>query len=59
MVTMEKFSKVAHLSPMKASYTTSFVVHVFLEDIVRLHGIPCQIILDRDLVFTLALWTSI
>ena len=35
---MEKLSKVAHFSPMKASYTTSSIAHVFLEDIVQLLG---------------------
>ena len=40
MVTVDKLSKVAHFSPMRASYTTSFVAHVFLVDIVRLHEIP-------------------
>ena len=59
MVIVDKLSKVAHFSPMRASYTASSVAHVFLEDIVRLHGIPRRIILDRDLVFTSALWTSL
>ena len=59
MVTVDKLSKVAHFSPMRASYIASFVVHVFLEDIVCLHGIPHWIISDRDLVFTYALWTSL
>ena len=59
MVTMDKLSKVAHFSPMRASYIDSLVARVFLEDIVRLHGIPHQIISDRDLVFTLALWISL
>ena len=40
MVIVDKLSKVAHFSPMRASYTASSVAHVFLEDIVRLHGIP-------------------
>ena len=59
MVIVDKLSKVAHFSPMRESYTASLVVHIFLEDIVRLHGIPHQIILDRDPVFTLAMWTSL
>ena len=59
MVTVDKLSKVAHFSPMRASYTASSVARVFLEDIVRLHGIPRRIISDRDPVFTSALWTSL
>ena len=59
MVTMDKLSKVAHFSPMRASYTTSSVVHVFLEDIVCLHDISHWIILDSDPVFTSAQWMSL
>ena len=59
MVTVDKLSKVAHFSPMRASYTASSVAHVFFEDIVHLHGIPRQIILDRDPVFTSTLWMSL
>ncbi len=59
MVIVDKLSKVAYFSPMRTSYTTSFVAHVFLEDIIHLHGIPHQIISYRDLVFTSALWKSL
>ena len=59
MLNMDKLSKIAHFTPMKASSTTSSIEHVFLEEIVLLHGIPRQIILDRDPMFTSALWTSL
>ena len=59
MVRVDKLSKVAHFSPMRASYIASSIAHVFLEDVVHLHGTPHWIILDRDLVFTSALWTSL
>ena len=59
MVIVDMLSKVENFSPMKASYTTSSVALVFLEDIIRLHGIPRKIISDRDLVFSLALLTSL
>ena len=55
MVIVDKLSKVAHFSPMRASYTASSVAHIFMVDIVCLHGIPCHIILDQDIVFTFAL----
>ena len=59
MVIVDKLSKVAHFSPMRASYTSSSVAHVFLVDIVHFHGIPHLIISDRDPVFTSVLWTSL
>ena len=58
MVIVDKLSKVAQFSHMRASYIVASVAHVLFKDIVRLHGNPLRIILDRDLVFTSALWTS-
>lgn len=59
MVTVDRLMKVAHFSPIHSSYNTSLVARVFIEDIVRLHGIPHHIISDRDPVFTSALYTSL
>jgi len=59
MVTVDRLTKVAHFSPICASYNASTVARVFMEDIVSLHGIPRRIISDRDPVFTSALWTSL
>ena len=59
MVIVDKLSKVAHFSPMTSSYTTSSIVHIFLEDIVHLHGIPCKIISNIDTLFSSSLWTSL
>jgi hypothetical protein len=35
------------------------VAKEFFEGIVRLHGIPCSIVSDRDTVFTSAFWTEL
>ena len=59
MVTVDRLTKVAHFSPVRSSYNASFVARIFMEDIIRLHGIPRRIISDRDPVFTSALWTSL
>ena len=59
IVTIDQLTKVEHFSPMRSSYTIDFVANVFMCDIVRLHGIPRKIILDRDPVFTFAFWTSL
>lgn len=40
MVIVDRLSKVAHFSPMRVSQTTSSIAHVFMVDIVHLHGIP-------------------
>ena len=59
MVTVDKLSKVAHFSPMRASYIASSIAHVFLEDVVCLHEIPHQIISYGDLLFTFSLCISL
>lgn len=59
MVTVDRLTKVAHFSPIRSSYTPSFIARVFMEDIVRLHGILRHIISDKVPVFPSALWTSL
>lgn len=59
MVIVDRLTKVSHFVPIRSSYTVAVVARVFLEDVVRLHGIPRQIIFYRDPVFTSALWTSL
>lgn len=59
MVIVDKLSKVAHFSPIRSSYTITLVARIFMEDIVRPHGLPRRIISDQDRVFTFALWTSL
>ena len=59
MVTIDRLTKVAHFTPIRSSYTATFVANVFMRDIVRLHGIPRKIISDRDPIFTSAFWTSL
>lgn len=59
MVTVDQLTKVAHFSPMRSSYSTTSMAKVFMQDIVRLHGIPRKIISDRDPIFTSTFWTSL
>lgn len=59
MVIIDRLSKVTYFSPIRSSYTSTIVAHIFVRDVVRLHGIPCKIIYDRDLVFTSTFWTTL
>ena len=52
MVMVEKLSKVDHFVVVKSTNSVSEVAQVFIKEIVRLHGVPKRIILDRDAKFT-------
>lgn len=59
MVIIDRLTKVAYFLSIRSSYTVASMSHIFMEQIVRLHGIPRWIILDPYLVFTSALWTTL
>ena len=41
---------------MKQSYSAKGVAEIFIQEVVRLHGMPRSIVLDRDPVFTSQFW---
>jgi len=54
-----RFSKMAHFIPCLDSITASELASVFLQNIVRLHGLPKEIISDRGSVFTSKFWQQL
>jgi len=56
MVVMDRLTKVSHFIPVKSTFSASDVAHVFIIDVVRLHGVPKKIVLDRDAKFTSKFW---
>ncbi|KAF0896295.1 hypothetical protein E2562_021450 [Oryza meyeriana var. granulata] len=56
---VDRFSKYAHFVALGHPYTVTSVACVFFDHIVRLHGIPCSIVSDRDPVFTSTFWTEL
>ena len=56
MVVVDRLSKLAHIIPVKTSYSSSEVTQVFIKEIVRFHGVPKNIVLDRDAKFTSKFW---
>ena len=58
LVVVDKLTKSAHFIPVRDTYDVTDVARVFINEIVRLHGVPKKIISDRDPKFTSRFWTS-
>lgn len=52
LVVVDRLTKYAHFLPLQHPYTASTVSKLFVDQIVRLHGVPLSIISDRDKIFT-------
>lgn len=59
LTVVDRFSKYAHFIALGHPYTALSVAKAFYDDIVRLHGISCSIVSDRDLVFTSTFWKEL
>ena len=57
-VVVDRFTKAGEFVPFRHSYTAEQLALVFLDRIVRHHGIPESIISDRDKLFTSNFWTT-
>ncbi|VVA37215.1 PREDICTED: Retrotransposable element Tf2, partial [Prunus dulcis] len=47
-VIVDRLTKSAHFLPVRANYTLSKLAQLFIDEIVRLHGVPVSITSDRD-----------
>jgi transposase InsO family protein len=59
MVVIDLLSKVTHFFPCEETYTADQLAHLFRANILRLHGIPGKIILDRGSVFVRKFWRAL
>ena len=58
-VVVDQLMKSAHFLPVRTDYSLDKLVELYIEEIVRLHGIPMSIISDRDPRFTLRFWVKL
>ena len=59
LVVVDRFSKMAHFIPINTDIDAIKLAKVFVNNIVRLHGIPKSIISDRDPRFVSAFWKEL
>lgn len=58
-VVFDRITKYAHFIALSHPYSALDIAHLFMEHIFKLHGMPVDIVSDRDPVFTSKLWQEI
>jgi hypothetical protein len=58
-VIVDRLTKIAHFLPVHTTYTTKKYAEVYLDQIVRLHGVPKTIISDRVAQFIARFWEQL
>ena len=58
-VIIDRLSKSAHFIPIKTSHSLEQLADLYVQEIVRLHGVPKSIVSDRDVQFTSKIWRSV
>lgn len=59
MVTVDRFTKMAHFVPLMENATARDCATTFLQNIWKLHGLPENIVSDRDTKWTGEFWQSL
>ena len=59
LVFVDRFSKMVHLAAVPESITAQGCACFFIDTIFRLHGLPRELVSDRDPRFTAEFWQSV
>ena len=59
LVVIDRLSKMVHLIPTTCTVTAAEVAKLFVQNVVRLHGVPKSIVSDRDHNFTSIFWKTV
>ncbi|KAJ4968297.1 hypothetical protein NE237_014998 [Protea cynaroides] len=58
-VIVDRLTKTAHFLPIRPQYTLERLAKLYVDNIVRLHGVPESILSDRDPRFTSKFWEGL
>jgi len=58
-VIVDRLTKSVHFIPIKTGMSVARLAEIYIEQVVRLHGIPSSIVSDRDPRFTSKFWESL
>lgn len=59
LVVVDRLSKFTHFLLVKHPYTAASIAKLFLDTIVKLHGLPKSIVSDRDPIFVSHFWKEL
>jgi hypothetical protein len=59
VVVVDKFTKYAHFFVVNHPYTAKGIAQLFLNNVVKLHGLPKMIVTDRDPIFLSKFWKEL
>lgn len=57
-VVVDRLTKLGYFIPIRMTYPVSILGRLYRDQIVRLYGVPQDIVLDRDPRFTFSFWRS-
>ena len=58
-VIVDRLTKTTHFIPVNTTYSTKMYAEIYLDQIIRLHGIPKTIISDRGAQFIARFWEQL
>ena len=58
-VTVDRLTKSAHFIPLSTNWSIKKLAQLYIQEIVRLHGVLVTIVSNHDLQFTSGFWRSL